>query len=581
MASNRKIHEISDDDKEVKAIWYPLLTVACLLDIASLYAAEKTVACGAVMRGMLAICPELSSQIETSMKEIAENICMVCEEGVSDVTDGGSEGLSKRIHDGVMAEMRQKVLYLRDSCMTLCCVVYAVPDLALLMLGDDFYLVEALGRVHDYLIPRYFGFLKAVGEYAVEPDLPRVCADLEISSEKAVSLLLESFCNSSDKDVPVAGGSSGADERSLKQGEGLLHCLTLLQGRDQEGIGLGASMVQALILRHKFYDKLKHAMDNLVIQFDEVQKDYLAALLGVQEMDKIVDQGAKSEEMEDMARILKVKEVLPDYGEGFIAMCLDALGGNPEQVLDALLMGPLPEQVGSLDQSLGYDEYKRLKHGVPVKEEEYPSLPGRSFHAVSRQKKQGTHAITSKYLDLKDETYRDKLHAAATAMQWEYEDEYDDSFDELLHLHVEDGNEEATEKLTPPAFAMKRQTSASSLESVPHSSATPDLRKTGSKKLYVLDGKIYNYAKEGARQVESADEANRVIAQDQLAKLEIHGLGPGGNSGVPPPNHSTSRRREIKLGNRGRGRGHGGRGRGQGRSSGRGRHSKEHTRSQE
>ena len=47
--------------------------------------------------------------------------------------------------------------------------------------------------------------------------------------------------------------------------------------------------------------------------------------------------------------MLQVREVLPGYGAGFIAACLDACGGDPERVVHQLLEGTLPPELAALD----------------------------------------------------------------------------------------------------------------------------------------------------------------------------------------------------------------------------------------
>lgn len=53
-------------------------------------------------------------------------------------------------------------------------------------------------------------------------------------------------------------------------------------------------------------------------------------------------------------------------------------------------------------------------------------------------------------------------------------------------------------------------------------------------RLWVLDGRIYNYPKPGALEVVSKEDAERQLAAARQAALEIHGLGPGGNKPLPP-----------------------------------------------
>lgn len=52
---------------------------------------------------------------------------------------------------------------------------------------------------------------------------------------------------------------------------------------------------------------------------------------------------------EAQGRLLRqVQEVLPGYGDGFLAACLDAAGQDAERVIHQLLEGTLPGWRGSL-----------------------------------------------------------------------------------------------------------------------------------------------------------------------------------------------------------------------------------------
>lgn len=144
--------------------------------------------------------------------------------------------------------------------------------------------------------------------------------------------------------------------------------------------------------------------------------------------------------------LLQVKDLLPDFGDGFVAACLQQLGNNPERVINALLEGNLPAQLASLDRQLGLAEWqaaaptaappggkgKRPVGEAPSYDSEFPAtLPGSSFAGAGRAggaaggaegSGAGAHRPaaenkTARYLDVREETYREKLVSAATAAQ--------------------------------------------------------------------------------------------------------------------------------------------------------------------
>ena len=55
---------------------------------------------------------------------------------------------------------------------------------------------------------------------------------------------------------------------------------------------------------------------------------------------------------EQASRIAAIKDLFPDYGEGFLAACLSALGQDPERVINALLEGSLPPHLSALDPAM-------------------------------------------------------------------------------------------------------------------------------------------------------------------------------------------------------------------------------------
>lgn len=50
--------------------------------------------------------------------------------------------------------------------------------------------------------------------------------------------------------------------------------------------------------------------------------------------------------------IAQILEVLPGYGRGFLAACLDASDDDPRQVIHQLLEGSLPKHLGKMDPHL-------------------------------------------------------------------------------------------------------------------------------------------------------------------------------------------------------------------------------------
>lgn len=72
------------------------------------------------------------------------------------------------------------------------------------------------------------------------------------------------------------------------------------------------------------------------------------------------------------------------------------------------------------------------------------------------------------------------------------------------------------------------------MDAPPESQPPPKTYQThvqpkGGKPLWVLNGRLYNYRKEGATPVPNQAAADEVIAAQKAEKDAIQGLGPGGN----------------------------------------------------
>lgn len=55
------------------------------------------------------------------------------------------------------------------------------------------------------------------------------------------------------------------------------------------------------------------------------------------------------------------------------------------------------------------------------------------------------------------------------------------------------------------------------------------MQPKGGRPLWVLNGRVYNYRKEGATPVPNQAAAEEVVAAQNADKAAIHGLGVGGN----------------------------------------------------
>jgi len=198
-----------------------------------------------------------------------------------------------------------------------------------------------------------------------------------------------------------------------------------------------------------------------------------------------------------------IRTIFPDLGIGFAKACVDHYGLNAELIVQNLFENSLPVNLSMMDRKLGWPP-----HSVR-------SLGSSGQNSSSKPTPKDSTVKRGYYLARKVNREVDLEHSAAdkrammAMLELEYEDEYDDSFDDLpvsnISLSTEDvdantggnGNSRATKSI-----------------------------------FYVLDGKVYNAPRDNAKKILAinAEEASRIVISNEMSsKLEIEGLGAGGN----------------------------------------------------
>ena len=192
-----------------------------------------------------------------------------------------------------MPQPADGVAYLRDTCLTLASLVQAHPPAAALLLQQGPELLEALGVVHDRLLPAVKRAARGAEGDRLLPLLRPAC-HAELAAERLAQLLLlhgyvtppaSGAAGSSGAGSSSSGGAGGS---AVARGEALLHALMVLGHREEEagadgagggidGLGLGSALAQRLGLG----GSIQAAQQLGTLSLDDAQSDYVAALLGV------------------------------------------------------------------------------------------------------------------------------------------------------------------------------------------------------------------------------------------------------------------------------------------------------------
>lgn len=546
-----------------------------------------------IAQAMLSLRPALGAEVAAASIDIADNLSQVVDAALMAARDARNNDKES------IQSVIEGLAYIRDACITLCAFARACPSMAPLIVRQSrATLLETLGHIHDHLVPGIEDtFVRNSRDKSMER-VSKLCLHVELASETAAArFLLYGILQSDDIGDSGAGSSSGKrSQASIARGEALLNVLSLLGHREGPAVGGvpvrdgGLSLAPALARRHDLAGTIQEAMVSGSIALDDAQADYLAALMDLASLGAApVNVQQHTEHAEEVqyptdgaslkvvSAVSQVRDVLPEYGDGFIAACLEAFAGDAERTLNALLEGSLPSQCAHLDKDLTLQQYYSHKTKSSASELPQPSMAALGGQAATQPRRQ-TDSLTAKYLDTKESAYSRVVKAVALDSQWEYEDEYDDSFDELLHIGA-DGVAEGEGEGDDASLDQGARTVASVIDSLalegdeePLREVTPSRAPLGvasqgargkGSKVWVLEGHLYNYKKPGAQEVGSQEEAHALIQRAQEATLEIHGLGPGGNVPLQPrlpasdsPGHSNAARGRGRGGRGGGGRGH-------------------------
>ncbi|KAL0032304.1 hypothetical protein WJX79_003738 [Trebouxia sp. C0005] len=492
-----------------------VLDVPKLLDLAAIYGPDNAKLLQQLLQQVFKVQPLYARDVWDTGPALISNL-----QDVQQTCQQASDGLKQ---DGqelrLLTGLSDGVQYMKDLCITLCCFLQAYPSGAQLLLQGQASLVTQLTSLHDDLVPQ------------------------------------------------MARAVTSASQHSQPQAAHVLHHLRHLVPASQKLTYLlgSATLLKALLSSFALAAAAQSAIAKGIVQMDIDQQDYLGVLLGDpssfgSEAGSSALAAAPAGQQSQQALqtyIGQIKEVMPNFGDGFLAAALQHFSCNSEQVIHTLLEGNLPPELKGLDPQMPLQAAGTTGRGaaqpssngraaasdarwsdlaVAAAAADKPSSGGANPTLTAQQAgRRSAHKATSRMLDARSEAEKAAQLQFADAAQWEYEDEYDDSYDDLAPLGNDgladaEGDDEGSTAhpgpftrpggARPPGFPTPGRPPAEQQQQ--------HQQQKGNKpsKQWVLDGRIYNYKKEGAVEVRSQAEAQQAV---RAAADAIHGLGRGGN----------------------------------------------------
>ena len=528
-----------------------LVGVPQLLDFGALFGPSNTHLVARVFAGLLAAAPWLREGIAAAGAAAADNLLQLAQRCTAACEAGAAPSDAD-----TQRELLDAAVYFADCGATFASLITCCPTAASdLLSGDGAGLLHSLAVVYD-------NALEALSHAAVSPAFQSAVSRAQAAVARATwAMLRAAFLD------PEAGTAAARRE-----------ALTLSVLSISSAEAGGGRLLSRLGGGHDIAASLADAQLGL----DGAQRAQLLAAFAHNAQGHprgASPAPAAGNDAQLQSRIAAVRDVLPHYGDGFVAACLDALGQDTELVMAALLDGSLPAPVAGLDTTMTLAAYR---HGAgPSRREQPRAVPKPRVPTAAGYRKHAQRYAWQRdeALELLETRDADVINAARLAVAaaesepdgdgdavgaltpgqstWPRSlqplaaaNEYDDDFDD---------EDDSQWGVPAPRLASEDDTEADAAAGEAAASSA------ASRKFWLSEGRVYTYAKPGASLVMAASaEAAHAIGQAQAAaeKAQIHGLGAGGNRAAPGPVAP----REPGAG-RGRGEGEGGPGRGRGRGS--------------
>ena len=515
---------------------HALLTAPRLLDACALFGPDNSELTSRLVQNALTLAPWLLEEVAAAGAAAGASVAEVLERCDAALTPGASGGSTRA------DELADGVAYFVDVGATLAAFARAAPQAAAAMLaGEGASLLPALAALHDRVCPK---LARAV------PLLASAAGRGQAAARDAFAALLHAAYLS-----PCGGGEAAR----TSQREGLLLVVHAC-GAAEESPG-GRGLLRDLGAASSF----RAALAEADLALDSEQRALVRAAFGVAEGASAAEPSQAAASVDPLAasRIAAVRDVLPHLGDGFVMACLAALGNEPERVVAAVLEVALPGSLSSMDQAMSLEQFtapQRARQLPPPKApppptpQPRPAAPAPNLQVLPKKGERNRWERDEgvQLLNKRDANAASAALARAAVFEEEeamaekeaagfdaYDDEYDDTYDDLA-VHVSeaatdaDGDGDAEAAATQPvARPVSRPSPASAPAPRPRAIPAAGGRQS---KFWLLDGKVYSYAKAGAEAVTagSAEEAARLAtARAAEAASLIHGLGAGGNRGPP------------------------------------------------
>ncbi|CAG8505811.1 547_t:CDS:2 [Paraglomus occultum] len=449
-----------------------LFSVPFLLDFVIVYAKSNRGYSRQFVENVIDVIPALLHDFEEYSNIIINHVIsvqQVCEKISSLVVDLNGDA---EVFGAALEEMRDYIFLMMDIAITMDCLFTASDTIAKLFINrshvnedDDF--ISVIRNLYDATLPIALGLLQEPNA-AVE-----IARDINILKQALVScvyhLLYECFFvplgfTTDEVDTitsTLGNGKQYSDDdnanvivnslndilfsfiersESFKPVQAFVDAPLLLDIEMEFNLSQKLTRIKNDILHGYPFDKtrdVQYGILSLESMRDMVQDAPLRRKkaekfrrLSMRPVVGIANEKQHDVVEEDVRRtslIFQVRDVFPDFGEGFIDACLGAFGDDVETVIHRILEDSLPEELDKLDRFMPRKP-REPSHSMPEKRplsSQRNIFNNDEFDVNIGKKNRGT---AETLLDDKSfvDAYKDAIIEAAYS---DYEDEYDDTYD--------------------------------------------------------------------------------------------------------------------------------------------------------
>ncbi|KAJ8762595.1 hypothetical protein K2173_008034 [Erythroxylum novogranatense] len=576
----RTVDSLSSKDHAVLLQERKLLDLPMLLDICAIYGHENEELTKSLVQNALRAQPGIHDNLFAVTSHFLGIIDTMHQRCISSLevlfSSGSGEGQELR---QLSLDFLEVMDFINDAIVSmdafvnaykLAAVAFACP----IELSDgNKEMLTTLAKLHDTLFPSLQQGFQIISMGRDDEMLSNATVSLKILSARIVKFgwklldacyLKKELHENCFPTPAVAKMFPAKVEDPVIRADILIQTLREISGSSPYDLGnaTGQMFLQNLDKNYHLMDILHNLQNDGWILIDDEQNQYLSRLMNYSLKSNIKEHHVgpapvvdKSMEMDENAAIVEskisqIRDLFPDYGKGFLAACLEVYNQNPEDVIQRILEGTLHEDLSRLDTTLETMPTSKLGTTIGTKDKgkgkliestsaavhsadpivarekqtlHYSGDSGSNSSAVGRFVRKSSDMPDHYALDNRDS--KDLAKTAALVSLYEYEDEYDDSFDDL-GLSVGDSGLEDHEISSDRIISNLEKPLGTERENPTQS---PSDGKWGSRKkpqYYVKDGKNYSYKVAGSVAVANSIEASLVTqAQGEL----IFGLGRGGN----------------------------------------------------